>query len=201
MMKVWDKKEMEMLKKLAEEERKSSKEVAEILGRTRKAVQKRASDNGIRFFKENVIGDAEKKFIVENFDKISRYEMAKRLGVKYETLNYHCRKMGLTSANNRYVNTVKEFAGKKSAKEIAEKLSIPEQTARGIACENNVSLRFTRKEWTKEEDNYLLANYPQKGVKALARGLNTKRSVSTVKTRLKVLGIYRGQEAADERKR
>ena len=190
--KLYTEKELEIMRKMADAGLPATA-AAKVLGRPVKSVQKKAFECKIKFHSVRKLTPEELEWFCDNFGKHTYHYMAKKLGCDIRTLQYRGKRFGLTKTQpSKKLETIREFAGRKTAREIAEILGLSESATHLIAHENHISLacpeKSGRRPWTEQEDEVLRRFHETEGYKALSKRLGT-RTPGTVRTRLKVLGL------------
>lgn len=165
---------------------------ADVLGRPHKSVAKKALEVGIKFHSVRKLTEGETEWVKAHFGKLSYKKMAEHLQCDIRTLQYFGKRHGLTKSRSEKVATIRQYAGKLTAKEIADIIGVSEATTWGIASANRISLacpeRSKRRPWTEEEDAILREYHAKEGCKSLSKRLGN-RTPGTVSTRLRVLGL------------
>jgi DNA-binding CsgD family transcriptional regulator len=163
--------------------------IASQVGRSLLSVKKRASVLGVSlaYTQPKRLSKSDIDFICSNYGTMSQAKIAAHLGCNTATVQYHLRKNGLIQSNSKNAQAVRANSSKPAA-EIAAITSSAEHTVRANATQERISLANVRKPWTKAEEDFLRANYPQVSITALAKSLG--KAKNTVRTHLKVMGLY-----------
>lgn len=172
--------ELKLLQKVYIDKCYKRKDLEKLFDRKYDHIRKIA--NSIGLYREYQISKNEINFLKRNYKKLTRREMAEKLGISEGIVKWQLKKFGLKKEKTKSwtkedLDFLKKYYKKLSNKEIAESLGRTEKSI--IHMTRKTSLNTNKKNlWSKEEIDFLVKNYNVLSKKELSKEL--KRSPGAI---------------------